>query len=326
MTKTSAVRAQAIEEDEKKKPTTSVNQITRKSRAIYPLLNGEALPAPDLTLPRAGRPMCGLDLEEWRGMLKLTKFDAESALGFRSTTLYNRECERRVLPVRTEILLRLYDEKPENYPWKSLSFKQLFNMMYGKYITQFGPELQGRARNDLEARFTVLFGRSPSRGYAWLRGDDSMSDDSGGAAKPSSYATIERILQKLTQWPDPGATFERIASQSLRLRGVNIDEIFPIPTLERPPQRDRPGRRPSPDRVLKEAEKKAKAEQRQEEARRKADEKAAAKKSKPSRTAAAKTAKAPTAAKKKPVAKSAAKKAAAKKVSAGGKRTRVATG
>ena len=304
------------QEPERKKKKVSVNQITLKSRKISPILNGEAMAAPDLTLPRANRPMCGLDLEEWRGMLQLTKFDAEAALGFRSTTLYNRECSRKVLPVRTEILLRLYDEKPENYPWKSMTFKELFNMMYAKYIDQFGPDLQGRARNDLEARFTVLFGRSPSRGYAWLRGDDSFTDEGGAAGKASSYATIERILQKLTQWSDPGAAFERIASHSLRLRGVNIDDIFPIPTLARPPQRARPGRRPDEKKLASEAERKLAAERRRQEARERAAAKLAAAAKAKKAAAAQKAAAKKAAAKKAPGRKAAAKKTAAKKAPA----------
>jgi len=225
----------------------SINQITRKSRAIHPLLNGKGVQRPDISLLRQYRPLAGLDIEDWRGGLGLSKFDAEAALGFRSTSLYNRECESEVLPIRTEVLLRLYEEKPENYPWKRLSFRDLFHQMYGRYIDEFSdPDVRARARNDLEARFTVLFGRSPTRGYAWLRGGEEESESGGrGKDQANSYSTIERILQKLTQWDDPGATFERVATKSLKLRDIDIDQIFPIPTLERPPERGRPGRKPA---------------------------------------------------------------------------------
>lgn len=223
----------------------SVNQITLRSRQIHPILSGDAVPRPDPTVHRAYRPLSGLDIEDWRGTHKLSKFDAEAALGFRSVIAYNRECRREVLPIRTEILLRLYEKRPENYPWTRLSFKTLFQQMYGEFIDRFNdPEVQLRARADLEARFTVLFGRSPTRGYAWLRGGDEQAGRKGVKDEPSSYATIERILQKLTQWDNPGEMFETIATQSLKLRGIDIDEIFPIPTLERPPQRGRPGRKP----------------------------------------------------------------------------------
>lgn len=300
MNKTAAAKKSA--QKSARKPT-AVNQITRKSRQIYPVLNGDTVPLPDLSVHRSQRPMCGLDLEEWRGLLKLSKFDAESALGFRSASLYNREAARKVLPVRTEILVRLYDEKPENYPWTRLTFKELFAMMYGKQVDLFDGEMQARARNDLEARFTVLFGRSPTRGYAWLRGDESQGDErSHGGNKASSYATIERILQKLTQWDDPGAVFERVAMRCLQMRGVDIDQIFPVPTLERPPERGRPGRKPSPEGPLR------------GRAARKAAESASALGAEATKPAAKKAAAKKPATKKPAVKKATAKKAAVKSV------------
>lgn len=232
----SAARGRAASPEAAAKRRSSVNQITLRSREVRDLLNGEGASVPNPTLRLSHRPIVGLDLEEWRGMVKLSKFDASAALGFRSATMYNRECSRKVLAVSIEILLRLYMEKPESYPWTQLTFKELFSQMYDRYIDAFAfdPDLQSRARGTLEARFTVFFGRSPTRGYTWLRGEEG-----------DSYATVNRIMQKLTQWENPGETFERIASQTLRLRGVDIDELFPIPTPENPPMRGKPGRKPT---------------------------------------------------------------------------------
>lgn len=216
------------------------NSLMAKSRAVQPVLTGDGLRWPDMTVPRSQRLMGGLDIDEWRGELKLSKFEAESALGYRSTTLYNEACARPVLPITTEILLRLYDEKPEPCPWSRLTFRQLFDMMYGRKLQVFSGVDLTRAKIDMSARFTIMFGRSTTRAYAWL------SDDTDTVTKSaSSYADVERILSKLTQWKDPAATFERVASQCLLLRGVDIDELFPVPTKRNPPERRRPGRKPS---------------------------------------------------------------------------------
>lgn len=263
------------------KSEASVNTITRKSRAVQPILNGNAVPRPSLLELRSKRPMIGLDIDRWRLERGLTKFQAESALGFRSTTLYNRETSKPVLPITTEILIRLYDELPEPPPWEKLTFPQLFELMYGKALSVFkGRDLE-RARVDLGARFTVMFGRSNTRAYAWLR-----SGEKGAKRSSSSYSDVECILAKLTAWTDPAATFERVAAYALKLRGVDIDELFPIPTLKNPPQRKSPGRKPgqkvkadAPAKKIKKAPvKKASAEKKS------AGAKKAAKKAVPKKT------------------------------------------
>ncbi|MDF2461941.1 MAG: hypothetical protein K0Q43_176 [Ramlibacter sp.] len=246
MTKTSAKARTPVADTtagEATVPRASVNMITLKSRAVQHLLSGKGVPRPDVTIPRSQRTMGGLDIEEWRGGWKLSKFDAEAALGFRSTTLYNQACSLPVLPVTTEILIRLYDEKPEPSPWSRLSFRSLFDLMYKRYLDQFDGRDFERAKVDLQARFTVMFGRSTTRAYSWLPDND---DSSNLPQQASSYADVERILCKLTQWDDPAGVFERVASRSLQLRGVDIDELFPIPTRDRPPERGRPGRKPAP--------------------------------------------------------------------------------
>ena len=61
----------------------------------------------DVTLPRSRRPMIGLDIEEWRAELALSKFEAQHALGFRNSNHYNKICSRDLLPFELASVLLL---------------------------------------------------------------------------------------------------------------------------------------------------------------------------------------------------------------------------
>lgn len=196
-------------------------------------------PMVDMTRPRAERPLIGLDIEEWRGELDLSKYQAQYALGFRNSNHYNNMCWAPILPVPIEILLRLYEESPIVPGWDMFKLKELFELMYSPYLEPFvGSREETFAKVDLGTRFTKLFDRSSARHYQWLRDDPKKS-----ASDLSTYSDVECILSKLKQVENPGETLERIAKRVWQLRGVNLDSVCPIPTLEQPPTRRKTGRK-----------------------------------------------------------------------------------
>lgn len=197
----------------------------------------------DPSKPRARRPLMGYDIEQWRGEQGLSKFKAQSALGFRNANHYNKICLLPVIPVSIEIIVRLYLECPKAPGWKKFSLQELFNLMYGEQLALFeGRADYTAAKVDLGNRFTRLFDRSPSRKYNWLRDGDPSGDREFGGA----YSDVETILTILKEVPNPKEVFERVACQVFTLRGVNIDAEHRIPTLEMPPMRRKTGRKARP--------------------------------------------------------------------------------
>lgn len=210
-------------------------------------------PVVDMTKTRSKRSMIGFDIENWRAQLGLTKFQAQSALGFRNSNQYNEVClvydnsmNPPLLPISLEILIRLYDEDPSAPGWESFNYLQLFKIMYDKDLDKFkDPTHYRHARVDLGFRFTKLFGRSGARQYDWLK-DSSLNDK----AESKANAFIECILCKLTQFENPGEVFNRVAIKTWLLRGVSIDSLHRIPTPENPPSRKKTGRKPGVKRVV----------------------------------------------------------------------------
>lgn len=190
----------------------------------------------DLTKPRDRRPLTGLDIEQWRGEMNLSKYDALHALGFRNTNHYNSECQRPLLRFETELLIRIYMEYPGARAWEQFELPELFALMYAGKLEPFhGREDEPLARVDLEDRFTMLFDRSRARKYEWLR---PRSDKAASAS-----TGIEAILSKLKVVPNPTEVLEQVAAQVHSLRGIDLDRECPIPTLARPPKREKTGRR-----------------------------------------------------------------------------------
>jgi hypothetical protein len=202
----------------------------------------------DASLPRSQRPLMGYDIEQWRGELRLPKFDAQHALGFRNANHYNKICREAVLPPSIEIIVRIYLEYPHAPSWDRYTLQDLFHVMYGKELAVFeGRKDYKAARVDLGNRFTQLFGRSSSRKYNWLklRGDVGI-DTQGDRGFGGAYADVDRILCLMKSVPDPRRVLEQIAFKVFALRGIDIDAMFPIPTLESPPKRRKTGRRAEP--------------------------------------------------------------------------------
>jgi hypothetical protein len=202
----------------------------------------------DMTLPRSKRPMVGLDIEEWRTSLDLSKFKSQYALGFRNINHYNRIAEGGLLSIDLELLIRLYEESPKAIGWEKYTIKQLFELMYGEDLKQFeGTRFETYALVDLGTRFTRIFGRSPSRKYQWLREDSTTNSND-----LKTYAVMECILAKLYQLPNPKEVLERVAKKVWKLRGHDLDIENPIPTLTNPPTRQKTGRKSKHEEINKE--------------------------------------------------------------------------
>jgi len=193
----------------------------------------------DITKPRTQRPMMGLDIEDWRSELGLSKYQAQHALGFRNSNHYNNMCLQPQLPEVLELLIRIYDESPIALGWENYSLKELFSLMYGDVLGSFeGSKYLVHARVDLGTRFTKIFARSPARQYQWLEEDPKKNE-----SELNAYSVIECILSKLKQIEDPKEVLERIARKVWLLRGVDLDSQFRVPSLEAPPTRQKTGRK-----------------------------------------------------------------------------------
>jgi hypothetical protein len=194
----------------------------------------------DMTKPRDRRPMIGFDIEQWRGENRLSKYDAQFALGFRNSNYYNKMCNSQLLPLATELIIRLYDEHPHARGWNRFALRELFDLMYGDALKPFkGRPDETYAKVDLGSRFCRLFGRSPGRHYQWLEAPGTRNTE-----ELAAYADVATILAKLKQFERPGEVIERLAVKAYQLRGVNLDAEFPVPTLQHPPRREKTGRKP----------------------------------------------------------------------------------
>lgn len=207
----------------------------------------------DMTLPRSKRRMIGFDIEQWRGENHLTRYEAQTALGFRNSIHYNKMCEGGLLPPTVEILIRLYDLVP--IPPK-YTLRELFVLMYGPALLPFkGTDLETYAEVDLGSRFTRIFDRSPERRYEWLK--ETPTKNAGDIA---AYTDVNRVLAKLKDFAAPGEVLEEVAKQVWSFRGVDLDTEYPIPTTANPPQRKKTGRKGRPpEEVAREKKQKQKA-------------------------------------------------------------------
>lgn len=189
--------------------------------------------------PDPVRPLTGMDILLFQGRHGMDKEDVCYYLGI---TQFQETCALPQIPYTLELLMRLFDEDPTPPPFKKdrITLPALFQQMYGKKLKTFaGTEHEVEARVDLQNRFSMLLGRSKGRAYRWL---DEQAIRSG---KTRAHDDILGILGKLTQRSDPGEALERMGSYVWRLRGIDIDQKYPIPTLKNPPKREKRGRKPA---------------------------------------------------------------------------------
>lgn len=186
------------------------------------------------------RPMSGQDLWRFRSRHQLQTHDAIYALGIQNSAIYNKLSKISApnkLPFVLEMLVRLYDRHPGHAPWGEVTAMQAFERVYGEHQRMFrGTGCEKEARLALYRRFTALFGRSVYTAYRWLE-----SDGNGKQA-------VNKIFQKLLTLENPRKVLEDIAKLMYRVRGVDLDQMCPLPTLENPPAPRRRGPLPKAER------------------------------------------------------------------------------
>lgn len=180
------------------------------------------------------RPLCGYDVEMFRVRHRLLIPDMIYMLAILSGSQYNAVAASPFpLSYDAEFLVRICDTYPTPPPWEHISMHEAFNMLYGPALSQIeNPALVDQARVILNYRFTALCGRSSFSGYRWIEGD--------GAAKRSLY----RVMAKIFERQNPLQTAEQMARLIWRVRGIDFDETFPMPSPENMATRRGPGRLP----------------------------------------------------------------------------------
>lgn len=194
----------------------------------------------DNTEDISARPMSGQDLWRFRSRHQLQTHDAIYALGIQNSAIYNKLSKISApdkLPFVLEMLIRLYDRHPGHAPWGEVTAMQAFERVYGEHQRMFrGTSHEKEARLALYRRFTALFGRSVFTAYRWLESD--------GKGKQA----VNKIFQKLLTLENPRKVLEDIAKLMYRVRGVDLDQMCPLPTLENPPAPRRRGPLPKAER------------------------------------------------------------------------------
>lgn len=179
------------------------------------------------------RPLAGIDIDYFRSRHERQTVDVIFALCIQNSAAYNRVLRTPYLKYSMEMLLRLYDMKPEDSPWKVIEPYQAFEMLYGNILKIFaGTEYESEARQALYRRFTAACGRSIYTAYRWVDSRGKCTRD------------IEKIFAKLTLFDNPSEVFETMAQKMYKARGVDFNELCPMPTLENPPLPKRKGPKP----------------------------------------------------------------------------------
>ncbi len=222
-------KTQTKKEDGRKKNTPLKTAITSVSEI-------------DLSLPLKQRPIIGEEVENWRIKMGITQHQAYIALGLNSMHAYSEVIKKNdIVPFTLEVLLRLYMLSPTAPGWERYSFRELFDALYREQLMKFQdhPELLCSATVGFTSRFTALFNRSKSRAYQWFAKPNKMQD----GAELNAYADIGAIMSKLKSMhadktqrrllANPHKIFEKTAIYTWQLRGVDIDNKHPLPTVER---------------------------------------------------------------------------------------------
>lgn len=203
----------------------------KKSRNISP---HAAMPENiDLSLAPDKRPLTGVDIERFRARYGLSIAEASHALALMAPAAYGKACRVGVLPITREVLVRLYHLSPRPAPWVSVRPGKSFEVIYGNLLTYWrGKPEYDAAKLDLYGRFTLMLGRESTDAYRWVEG--------GGAARND----VHRILAKLTEFDNQREALEAVGKHVLILRGIDLDQVYPLPTPDNPPTRLLRGRRP----------------------------------------------------------------------------------
>jgi len=178
----------------------------------------------DMSVDPSSRPLTGLDIESFRARHRLQIPDMTYMLALQSGSQYNKLANSPLpLPYAAEFMIRICDAFPSPPPWINYSMHEAFDQLYGATLSKFeeeSPLLVEHARVVLYYRFTALFGRSSFTGYRWIENE--------GAAKRSLYRVVAKVFER----SNPLQTVEEMARLIWRVRGIDFDESFPMPSKD----------------------------------------------------------------------------------------------
>lgn len=225
----------AIKNASKVKPTAKAKPVATVSRPRgRPPLNavkmepnikeGDSLPLERLSESIDTRPVIWHDLPMFAARYSRTGMDMMYAFGFNTTHQYTKAvCNPTVVPFDIELMLRLYEDSPTPCMWGKPDLLVCFGRLYADIIKPYeGDEREeAKIRMALAVRFTILLGRSPTVKYRWM------------TVKGESSRRVMCILSKIEAFGEVSQVrrerFEEIALAAWRLRGVDVDQVYPIP-------------------------------------------------------------------------------------------------
>ncbi len=214
----------------------ALSPAARMKAAAEQFKHAQTLPV-DLSLDSNVRPLTGMDVDSFRARHQLMVSDIVYLFALPGSSQYNRvvrgDRSPRPLPYIREFLLRICDRHPSPPPWRVVSMREAFELLYGQCLQPFdGTPQAGAARVMAYARFTALLGRSSFSAYRWI--------EKAGRAKPEMARTLAKILER----EHPRQAAEDMARTIWQVRGVDFDKTFPAPALNNIPTEKRRGRVP----------------------------------------------------------------------------------
>lgn len=172
----------------------------------------------------SSRPLIGADVSAFFSDRAINSRAAVYALGLVNQYGYARllsEEANQILKFPMEFMIRLCMEHPTIPPWTSRPMLETFGIIYGPVLDQFRDSgHEEMARVMLYIRMTGLLGRSSFSAYRWL--------ERGSKASP----LVQLILSKIVEHDEPRLVAESISETVWRLRGVDFNRAFPLPTLD----------------------------------------------------------------------------------------------
>ncbi len=188
------------------------------------------LPSTMVRLTYSDRPVIWKDLEDFGARHNRTSADIVYDLAMQSKYNYIESVRKpTVVPFDLELLARLYDISPSSVSWQMPNISEVFEMLYGPVIRQYSPD-SGRwtevefktAELACGRRYARSLGRADTATYRWIKGEGKVT------RRLSNILT--KIMQICKDEPSPLERFEAIVKPLLRMRGIDLDEVVPLPT------------------------------------------------------------------------------------------------
>jgi hypothetical protein len=208
----------------------SIRKQSAKEPPAAPASKAPSGGAIDTAVDVSRRPMVGRDIERFRARHGLHAVDVIYALCIQNSAKYNEVLRMPEMPHTLELLIRLYDQFPGHTPWLTVSPREAFDMLYSDVMRPFeGTEYAKEVRLALYRRFTAILGRSVFTAYRWIQSEGN------------SKSSVGKICAKLSVIPNPRGVIENLARLMYKVRGIDFEREYPLPTPESPPKPKRRG-------------------------------------------------------------------------------------